>query len=117
MVAVSDRSGLKAGQPVQPKIISLMQYPGAPNTLAMPEHWNHIHVGFRPVAGDVATTAKAAHSAGAGKTAPTPIVVPSALSSTQWNQLVTRIGALPAPKVAAKPSKSAIKDPKQSKQG
>jgi RND family efflux transporter MFP subunit len=26
MVAVSDRSGLKAGQPVQPKIINLMQY-------------------------------------------------------------------------------------------
>jgi hypothetical protein len=26
MVAVSDRSGLKAGQAVQPKIINLMQY-------------------------------------------------------------------------------------------
>jgi membrane-bound lytic murein transglycosylase B len=103
------------GEFVPHQIISLMQYPGAPNTLAMPEHWNHIHVGFRPVAGDAATAAKAAHSAGAGAPAPAPIVIPSALSSTQWNQLVTRIGALPAPKVAAKRSPSAIADPKQSK--
>ena len=39
------------------------------------------------------------------------MIVPSDLSTTQWNQLVTRIGALPAPKVAAKPNSSAIKDP------
>jgi membrane-bound lytic murein transglycosylase B len=107
------------GEFVPHQIISLMQYPGAPNTLAMPEHWNHIHVGFKPVAGDVlvspATATKAAHSAGAGKSAPTPVIAPSALSSTQWNQLVTRIGALPAPKVAAKRSASAIADSKQPK--
>ncbi|HTB71275.1 MAG TPA: lytic murein transglycosylase [Solirubrobacteraceae bacterium] len=105
------------GEFVPHQIISLMQYPGAPNTLAMPEHWNHIHIGFQPVAGDVplspAAAAKAAHSAGAGKTAPAPIVAPSPLSSTQWNQLVSRIGSLPAPKVTAKPSGSAIKDPKR----
>jgi hypothetical protein len=108
------------GEFVPHQIISLMQYPGAPNTLAMPEHWNHIHVGFRPAAGDVplspAASAKAAHSAGAGQTAPTPVVEPSALSTTQWNQLVTRVGALPAPKVAAKRSAVAIPDhPKQAK--
>ena len=107
------------GEFVPHQIISLMQYPGAPNTLAMAEHWNHVHVGFRPVAADLAltpaTAAKAAHSAGTGKAAPAPIVLPSDLSSTQWNQLVTRIGALPAPKVAAKPSSAAIKDPKQTK--
>jgi hypothetical protein len=107
------------GEFVPHQIISLMQYPGAPNTLAMPEHWNHIHVGFRPAAGAVALspadTAKAAHSAGAGQTAPTPVVEPSALSDTQWSQLVTRIGALPAPKVAAKRSPAAIKDAKQPK--
>jgi membrane-bound lytic murein transglycosylase B len=107
------------GEFVPHQIISLMQYPGAPNTLAMPEHWNHIHVGFRPAPGGVqltpAAAAKAAHSAGAGKTAPTPVMAPSALSSTQWNQLVTRIGALPAPKVSLKRSSSAIDDPKQPK--
>ena len=29
LVVVSDRSGLKAGQPVQPKMIELMQYQNA----------------------------------------------------------------------------------------
>jgi soluble lytic murein transglycosylase-like protein len=105
------------GEFVPHQIISLMQYPGAPNTLAMPEHWDHIHVGFRPVAGDVALSpavaAKAAHSASTGRTAtaPTPVLAPTELSTMQWSQLVARIGALPAPKVTAKRSQSAIRDP------
>jgi membrane-bound lytic murein transglycosylase B len=109
------------GEFVPHQIISLMQYPGAPNTLAMPEHWNHIHIGFRPTAGEVAQSpgvaAKAAHSASTGKAAPSPIVTPSPLSTAQWNQLVTRIGALPAPHVAIKPSSAAIQDPKRSAPG
>jgi murein DD-endopeptidase MepM/ murein hydrolase activator NlpD len=104
------------GEFVPHQIISLMKYPGAPNTLAMPEHWNHIHVGFRPAAGEApqtnGTSAGAAHAASAAKKAPAPVIVPSDLSTTQWNQLVARIGSLPAPKVAAKPSSSAIKDSK-----
>ncbi|HEY2217225.1 MAG TPA: lytic murein transglycosylase [Solirubrobacteraceae bacterium] len=105
------------GEFVPHQIISLMQYPGAPNTLAMAEHWNHIHVGFRPTAADAplsAAAAKAAHAAGAGAT-PSPVVPSSDLSTTQWSQLVTRIGALPAPKVAGKRSPSAIKDPAKGK--
>jgi soluble lytic murein transglycosylase-like protein len=102
------------GEFVPHQIISLMKYPGAPNTLAMPEHWNHIHVGFRPAGGEVpaapGASADAAHSARAAKSAPAPVIAPSDLSTTQWNQLVARIGSLPAPKVAAKPSSSAIKD-------
>jgi soluble lytic murein transglycosylase-like protein len=98
------------GEFVPHQIISLMQYPGAANTLAMPEHWNHIHVGFRPTAAEAALSAKAASAAAAGK-APSPVIVPSALSTTQWNQLVTRIGALPTPKVPVKRSSVAIKDP------
>jgi soluble lytic murein transglycosylase-like protein len=106
------------GEFVPHQIISLMQYPGAPNTLAMPEHWNHIHVGFRPTAAQLPLNGQpAASAAGAGKGAPSPVIVPSDLSTTQWNQLVTRIGALPAPKVAAKPSSSAIKDPKSAAAG
>jgi hypothetical protein len=103
------------GEFVPHQIISLMQYPGAPNTLAMAEHWNHIHVGFRPTAADVplnAAAAKAAHAAGAAGATPSPVVSPSDLSTAQWSQLVTHIGALPAPKVAAKRSKSAINDPR-----
>ncbi len=100
------------GEFVPHQIISLMQYPGAPNTLAMPEHWNHIHVGFRPTAAQLPLNGQAAASAAGARKAPSPVIVPSDLSTTQWNQLVTRIGALPAPKVAAKPGPSAIKDPK-----
>jgi soluble lytic murein transglycosylase-like protein len=104
------------GEFVPHQIISLMKYPGAPNTLAMPEHWNHIHIGFRPTAVGLPQTpeasAKAAHSASAGKSAPSSVIVSSDLSTTQWNQLVARIGSLAAPKVAAKRSPSAINDPK-----
>jgi membrane-bound lytic murein transglycosylase B len=109
------------GEFVPHQIISLMQYPGAPNTLAMPEHWNHIHIGFRPAAGDVAvspaTASKAAHSANKGKTAPAPVVTGTDLSSAQWNQLDSRIGGLPVPKVQAKRSGSAIKDAKSAQAG
>jgi soluble lytic murein transglycosylase-like protein len=106
------------GEFVPHQIISLMQYPGAPNTLAMPEHWNHIHVGFRPTAARLPLNGQAAASAArAGKGAPSPVIVPNDLSTTQWSQLVTRIGALPAPKIAAKPSSAAIKDPKSAGAG
>src|SRR6202000_3327756 len=33
------------------QIISLMTFPGADNTLALPDHNDHIHVGFRPELG------------------------------------------------------------------
>jgi soluble lytic murein transglycosylase-like protein len=106
------------GQFVPHQIISLMQYPGASNTLALPEHWNHIHVGFRPVGAtvplDSAASATAAHSAASGQTAPSPLVVTGDLSSTQWTRLMARIAALPEPTVASKPSSSAIRDPQAS---
>jgi hypothetical protein len=105
------------GEFVPHQIISLMQYPGEPNTLAMAEHWDHVHVGFRPVAGAIgaspSATGKAARAAGAAKSAPAPVLGANPLSTSQWSQLVTRIGALPAPKVATKPSGAAIKDPKR----
>jgi hypothetical protein len=99
------------GEFVPHQIISLMQYPGAPNTLAMPEHWNHIHVGFRPTAAEAAASDASAPDAAHAAKAPTPVIASSDLSSTQWNQLVGRIGALQQPHVAQKPSSSAIKDP------
>jgi hypothetical protein len=39
------------------QIISLMTFPGAGNTLALPDHANHIHVGWRP-AGDTPAGAR-----------------------------------------------------------
>ena len=91
-----------------------MSYPGAPSTLARPDHGAYIEVVF-----PVARTAPpkpapgAAHSAaGAAKTAAAPLAVGSDLSPAQWNQLIGHIAALPVPVVAAKPSSSAIPDPK-----
>jgi hypothetical protein len=114
------------GRFVPHQIISLMQYPEAANTLALPDHWNHIHVGFRPEPGTLAPSigpgatvgsTAAAHSAGAGQTAPSPqtatapLTVAGDLTPAQWNELVARIGSLQAPTVSAKPSSSAIRDP------
>jgi hypothetical protein len=99
------------------EIVSLMRFPDAPNTSANPAAWNRIHIEFRPVpatpALDRAAAARAAHSAGAGRTAPAPVVSTSALSAAQWSQLMDRVAALPLPKVAAKPTSAAIPDPKR----
>jgi Transglycosylase SLT domain len=103
-------------------IVSLMRYPGAPTTQAQVSHTSFIGVDFTPAHASVspqAAAAAAAHSAGPGATAPSPFAVSlglaaggsSALSAGQWNQLLTRIGSLPQPKVATKPSSSAIRDP------
>jgi membrane-bound lytic murein transglycosylase B len=96
------------------RIVSLMRYPGAANTLATREHSNEIHIGFQPAAATSpvipAAAAKVAHSAASGETAPSPFVTSDALSLTQWNELLARIGSLPAPTVASKPSSAAIVD-------
>ncbi len=78
------------------QIISLMSYPGTDNTLSMPDHYNHIHVGFRPV-GDLSATTAAAFS--------------SNLAPDQWIKLVSRLGEIPDPNVSGKPSSAAIADP------
>jgi soluble lytic murein transglycosylase-like protein len=104
------------GEFVPHQIVSLMQYPGAPSTLARPDHGDYIEVVFSPavkparVPKPTATSAAAVHSAGTGQPAPSPLVVTGELSSVQWDQLFARIAALPAPTVARKPSSSAIRD-------
>jgi len=102
---------------VPAKIVSLMRFPGAANTQAAAAYWDRLHLEFeRPAATasvSASATATAAHSAGAGKTAPAPVVTTSALSAAQWNQLMVRVSALPAPSLAAKPSSAAIPDPKR----
>ena len=97
------------------EIISLMHYPASSATKAESSHWNRIELIFNPAAPHAATpaTGAAAHSAGKGKTAPVPVVSTSILSSVQWSQLDSRIGAIPAPKIAAKPTSSAIPDQTQ----
>jgi membrane-bound lytic murein transglycosylase B len=99
------------------QITSLMKYPDAANTLATRAHAEAVQIDFQPQAAALGSTgakaAKAAHSAASGKTktAPAPFVASPSLSLTQWDSLLARIGAIPAPKVAAKPTSAAIRDP------
>jgi hypothetical protein len=74
------------------QIISLMTYPGADNTLAMADHYNHIHVGFRPLA----------ESAGLGAS------LSSSITPSEWIKLIDRLGEIPDPAVANGPSAAAI---------
>jgi murein DD-endopeptidase MepM/ murein hydrolase activator NlpD len=76
------------------QIISLMTYDGTDNTLALPDHNDHIHVGFRP---QFDSTTKA------GK------VAESVLKPSQWVKLIDRLGQIDNPTVQVKPSKYAIK--------
>jgi membrane-bound lytic murein transglycosylase B len=95
------------------QITSLMKYPDAVNTFATRAHANVVQIDFQLPAAALGLSgskvAKAARNSAAGKTA--PLQASPTLSLTQWNQLLARIGAIPAPKVAAKPTSAAIRDP------
>jgi hypothetical protein len=76
------------------QIISLMKYKGADNTLSLPDHYNHIHVGWRPMFGANAKLGKQ---------------VASILKPAQWLKLVNRLNEIPNPSVPVHPSKAAVK--------
>ena len=76
------------------QIISLMTFDGADNTLALPDHADHIHVGFRPLYGDNQKLGKQ---------------LDSVLKPGQWIKLIDRIGAIDNPTVLTQPSKYAIR--------
>ena len=76
------------------QIISLMQFSGTDNTLAMADHADHIHVGFRPLFG---TNSKAARQ------------INAILKPKQWIKLINRLGEIDNPTVAEQPSKYAVK--------
>jgi hypothetical protein len=76
------------------QIISLMTFDGADNTLALPDHNDHIHVGFHPL---YDTNKKL------GKQ------LDSVLKPGQWIKLIDRIGAIDNPTVLTQPSKYAIR--------
>jgi hypothetical protein len=64
------------------QIITLMHIDGAPTTLAMADHANHIHIGWRPRGGQAV--------GGTSLTEP-------ALDSEQWTRLIGRLRRLGAP--------------------
>jgi hypothetical protein len=75
------------------QIISLMTYPGTDNTLALPDHADHIHVGFHPVGSPLGNES-----------------LQAILDPQQWTKLVDRLGTIENPTVSTRPSKYAIKD-------
>jgi hypothetical protein len=81
------------------QIISLMTFDGTDNTLSLPDHADHIHVGFRPLYGSDSKLGRQLNSA---------------LKPKQWIKLIDRLGQIDNPKVLTSPSKYAIDDPKTS---
>ena len=75
------------------QIISLMTYPGTDNTLALPDHADHIHVGFQPL-DDLLGGRR----------------LQAILKPQQWTKLVEQLGSIENPVVPRHASKYAIKD-------
>jgi murein DD-endopeptidase MepM/ murein hydrolase activator NlpD len=80
------------------QIISLMTFEGADNTLSLPDHADHIHVGFQPLYGSNAKLGKQLNSV---------------LKPGQWLKLINRLGRIENPTVPTAPSKYAIKVPRR----
>ena len=78
------------------QIISLMTVDGTDNTLSLPDHADHIHVGFAP---EYAPGSPNANQLGA------------VLKPSQWVKLIDRLGQIDNPAVATTPSRYAIKAP------
>ncbi|MCW2998353.1 MAG: peptidoglycan DD-metalloendopeptidase family protein [Solirubrobacterales bacterium] len=76
------------------QIISLMTFNGTDNTFALPDHADHVHIGFRPL---YSTDSKLARQMNA------------VLKPEQWIKLISRIGAIENPEVLTAPSKYSIK--------
>jgi hypothetical protein len=114
------------GSFVPHQVISLMAYPEASNTLSLPDHYNHIHIGFRPTAtasasagSATATIASTAASAGTPPLTATPADIPGlaatpTLSAAQWQRLVRHLQANGNPLLAPLPTNAAIADPSSS---
>ncbi|HYM57465.1 MAG TPA: lytic murein transglycosylase, partial [Solirubrobacteraceae bacterium] len=76
------------------QIISLMTFEGADNTLAMGDHDDHVHIGWKPLYG---TNSKAAKQ------------VNAVLKPKQWIKLIDRLKEIDNPEVRLEPSKYSVK--------
>ena len=76
------------------QIITLMEYEGTDNTVAMGDHADHIHIGWRPMLGTNTKLGKHMNSV---------------LKPKQWVKLIDRLSEIDNPTVPIKPSKYALK--------
>ena len=76
------------------QIISLMTFKDADNTLAMADHADHIHVGWRPLYGENKQAAKQ---------------INAILKPNQWIKLIGRLSEIDNPTVPTAPSKYSTK--------
>jgi Transglycosylase SLT domain len=96
------KSLLKLQGTMQPhQVISLEDLPG-PISFAMPDHWDHVHVGYYP----------AGNAPSGGKTGKQ---FESLLKPDQWKKLIGRIAHIQNPKVPTSPSKYSLPAHKQGK--
>ncbi|MBO9532892.1 MAG: lytic murein transglycosylase [Solirubrobacteraceae bacterium] len=72
------------------QIITLMKYAGEDNTLAMGDHDDHIHVGYRPISGN------------GGKR------LEQLLKPGQWDDLLAQLSSIKVPDVSAEPSQYSV---------
>jgi murein DD-endopeptidase MepM/ murein hydrolase activator NlpD len=75
------------------QIISLMTFDGTDNTMSLPDHADHIHIGFAPLYGSDTKLGKRLNAT---------------LKPSQWIKLIDRLGQIDNPTVLTKPSKYSI---------
>ncbi len=75
------------------QIISLMTFADTDNTFAMGDHYDHIHVGWRPLYGSNPQASKE---------------INAILKPDQWIRLIDRLNEIDNPEVSTQPSKYAV---------
>jgi hypothetical protein len=87
------------------QVISLMNLGGP--SFSLPDHWDHIHVGFYPRPGDINYRGASASSGGAIGSASQQL--DSLLKPGQWKHLIGRIAKIHNPRVPTSPSRYSVK--------
>jgi hypothetical protein len=77
------------------QIISLMKFKGAPNTMAMADHDDHLHIGFQPLY-DSRLRGRARR-------------LDASLKPGQWIKLIDRLAEIDNPSVRLAPSKYSVR--------
>ncbi len=111
---ITIRTLLTLGHKFAPKrIVSLMKYPGAPSTEALPDHSTYIQVELpRHIAKAKLSSTAGATPSGSAKARSASPTTPAnlVLDSVEWQRLISQVGALQQPHVPHKPTSSAISD-------